>query len=141
METLPGARRINSSRLNADAAFARVNSCLPAERRLGDSTTVIVRVSLNSFLDGLNELNGRIENSSHMGGRDGLLNHTPFKISIARSGPDKSGCDLVTFSDCLHITRCGVGGPGHVFFPLKAHETWMIVEPFACNRPERPAVF
>jgi hypothetical protein len=139
--TLPGARRDNSSRVNAGVAFGRISSYLATGGRLGESTTVMGRVSLSSSLDGLNELNGRIENSSHMGGRDSLLNHTPFKISIARSGPDKGGCDLVTFSDCLHITRCGVGGPGHVFFPLNAHQTWMNVEPFACNRPVRSTAF
>jgi hypothetical protein len=139
--TLPGARRHKFSRVNAGVATARFSSCLGTEGYLGGSTTVILRASLNSFLDGFDEFNGRNEDSSYMGGRDGLLNQNPFKISTVRNGPDKGGCDLVTFFDHLHITCHVAGDPGHVFFPLNAQETWMIVEPFACNRPVRSIAF
>jgi hypothetical protein len=135
--TLPGARRHNSSKVNADVAFGRISSCLATEVCLGECTTVIVTVSRTSSLNGFDDFTRPIEDSNHMGGRDGLLNQNLLKTSISRSGPDKGGYEFVTFFDCLYITRLGVGGPGHVFFPLNAHETWMIVEPFACNRPVR----
>lgn len=141
MGTLPGARRDNPSRVNAGVAFGRISSCLATVGRPGESTTVMGRVSLNSSLDGFDKLNGPIEDSNHLGRRDGPLNQILFNTSIARSGPEKGGCEFVTFFDCLHITRSGVGDSGHVFFPLNAHQTWMIVEPFACNRPVRSMAF
>jgi hypothetical protein len=134
---LPTAQRCNPYRLNADAVIAYISFGPAIEWYPIDSTTKKLRVSLKSLFDGFDVHDGSIKNSFHMAGRDGQLNQTPFKISPARSCPDKGGCDLVTFFDCLHIPRCGVGASVRVFFLLKAHETWMNVEPFAWNRPKR----
>ena len=138
MGTLPAARRCNRNRLSADEVIAYVSFGRTTEWYPGDATTSKLRVSLISLFDGFDVHDDSIENSCYVARRDGQLNKTPFNVSTARSCPEKGGCDIVTFSDWLHITRYGVGGPGHVFPPLKAHETWMNVEPFSCNRPERP---
>jgi hypothetical protein len=99
----------------------------------------MLKAFMKSLLYGFDRDNSSIEDSRHMAGRDGLLHQTPLKFSTARSDPDKGGLDPVTFCDCLHNTRYLAGAAGHVLFPLKAHEAWMIVEPFDSNRPKRTA--
>jgi hypothetical protein len=135
--TLPKGQRCNPDRLNADTELLRVSFGPAAKRSPGDSTSVKPRASLKSIFYGFHGYNSSIEDTGHINGRDRLLNQTPFKFSTARSCPGKGDCRPVTFFDCLHITHNPVGTTGYVLFPLNAHETWMIVEPFACNRPRR----
>jgi SAM-dependent methyltransferase len=79
---------------------------------------------------------GSIEHARHVAGRDGLLDQITFEVARSKSYPHNGGYDLVTFFDCLHNMGNPSGAAQHVLSTLKPDGTWMIVEPFAEDRPE-----
>ncbi len=102
----------------------------------GSSTMLMARAHPKSRFYGFDYHSGSIEYARHVAGRDGLLDQITFEVSSAKSYPANGGYDLVTFFDCLHDMGDPVGAAGHVLSTLKPDGTWMIVEPFACDRPE-----
>ena len=102
----------------------------------GASTTLMAKAFPKSRFFGFDYHSGSIEYARHVAGRDGLLDQVTFEVASAKSYPDNGGYDLVTFFDCLHDMGDPVGAAKHVLSTLKPEGTWMIVEPFANDRPE-----
>ena len=102
----------------------------------GASTTLMARAFPKSRFYGFDYHSGSIEYARHVAGRDGLLDQISFEVASSKSYPRNNGYDLVTFFDCLHDMGDPVGAAKHVLSTLKDDGTWMIVEPFANDRPE-----
>jgi len=102
----------------------------------GASTMLLAKAFPKSRFFGFDYHSGSIEYARHIAGRDGLLDQITFEVASAKSYPDNGGYDLVAFFDCLHDMGDPVGAAKHVRSTLKPDGTWMIVEPFAHDRPE-----
>jgi 2-polyprenyl-3-methyl-5-hydroxy-6-metoxy-1,4-benzoquinol methylase len=102
----------------------------------GASTILMARAFPKSRFFGFDYHSGSIEYARHVAGRDGLLDQITFEVASAKSYPANGGYDLVTFFDCLHDMGDPTGAARHVLSTLKPEGAWMIVEPFANNRPE-----
>ncbi|HET7100882.1 MAG TPA: methyltransferase domain-containing protein, partial [Terriglobia bacterium] len=103
----------------------------------GASTMLMARAFPKSRFFGFDYHSGSIEYARHVAGRDGLLDQITFDVTSAKDYPGNGGYDLVTFFDCLHDMGDPVGAARHVLSTLKPDGTWMIVEPFAGDRPEQ----
>ena len=102
----------------------------------GASTMLMARAFPKSRFFGFDYHSGSIEYARHVAGRDGLLDQITFEVASAKSYPRNGGYDLVTFFDCLHDMGDPSGAAQHVLSTLKPDGTWMIVEPFAEDKPE-----
>jgi len=118
------------AKLQAGAAVADVGCGHAA------STILMARAYPKSRFYGFDYHSGSIEYARHVAGRDGLLDQITFEVASAKSYPTNGGYDLITFFDCLHDMGDPIGAARHVLSTLKPDGTWMIVEPFANNRPE-----
>ncbi|HUI80199.1 MAG TPA: class I SAM-dependent methyltransferase [Bryobacteraceae bacterium] len=103
----------------------------------GASTMLMARAFPKSRFYGFDYHSGSIEYARHLAGHDGLLDQINFEVASAKSYPDNGGYDLVAFFDCLHDMGDPTGAAKHVLSTLKPDGTWMIVEPFANDRPEQ----
>jgi len=102
----------------------------------GASTILMARAFPRSRFYGFDYHSGSIEYARHVAGRDGLLDQITFEVASAKSYPANGGYDLIAFFDCLHDMGDPTGAAHHVLSTLKPDGAWMIVEPFANNRPE-----
>jgi 2-polyprenyl-3-methyl-5-hydroxy-6-metoxy-1,4-benzoquinol methylase len=102
----------------------------------GASTTLMAGAFPKSRFYGFDYHSGSIEYARHVAGRDGLLDQITYEVASAKSYPKNGGYDLVTFFDCFHDMGDPTGAARHVLSSLRPGGTWMIVEPFAHNRPE-----
>ena len=102
----------------------------------GASTLLMARAFPKSRFYGFDYHSGSIEYARHVAGRDGLQDQVTFEVASSKSYPGNGGYDLVTFFDCLHDMGDPSGAAAHVLSTLKPGGTWMIVEPFANDRPE-----
>jgi SAM-dependent methyltransferase len=64
----------------------------------------------------------------------GVADRVKFERASAKDFPGTY--DLIAFFDCLHDMGDPVGAGAHVKKALKPDGTWMVVEPFAGDRPE-----
>ncbi|HVX67278.1 MAG TPA: class I SAM-dependent methyltransferase [Bryobacteraceae bacterium] len=119
-----------TAKLKAGAAVADVGC------GHGASTLILAKAFPKSRFYGFDYHSGSIEYARHVAGRDGLLDQVAFEVASAKSYPGNGGYDLVTFFDCLHDMGDPIGAARHVRSTLKPDGTWMIVEPFANDRPE-----
>ena len=118
------------AKLSAGAAVADVGC------GHGASTLLMARAYPKSRFYGFDYHSGSIEYARHVAGRDGLLDQITFEVASSKSYPNNGGYDMVTFFDCLHDMGDPIGAAAHVLSTLKPDGTWMIVEPFANDRPE-----
>ena len=118
------------AKLSAGAAVADVGC------GHGASTLLMARAYPKSRFSGFDYHSGSVEYARHVAGRDGLSDQIAFEVSSSKSYPRNGGYDLVTFFDCLHDMGDPAGAAAHVLSTLKPDGTWMIVEPFANDRPE-----
>jgi 2-polyprenyl-3-methyl-5-hydroxy-6-metoxy-1,4-benzoquinol methylase len=102
----------------------------------GSSTILMARAFPKTKLYGFDYHSGSIEYARHVAGRDGLLDQITFEVASSKSYPANGGYDLVTFFDCLHDMGDPKGAAEHVLSTLRPDGTWMIVEPFANDKPE-----
>ncbi|MGH9667168.1 MAG: class I SAM-dependent methyltransferase, partial [Bryobacteraceae bacterium] len=102
----------------------------------GASTLMMARAFPESHFYGFDYHNDSIEYAHQMAGREGLQDQVTFEVASSKSYPRNGGYDLVAFFDCLHDMGDPAGAAKHVRSTLKPDGTWMIVEPFANNRPE-----
>src|SRR5579885_1261055 len=102
----------------------------------GASTMLMARAFPKSRFFGFDYHSGSIEYARHVAGRDRLLDQITFEVASAKSYPRNGGYHLVTFFDCLHDMGDPSGAAQHVLSTLKPDGTWMIVEPFAEDKPE-----
>ncbi|MDX2151655.1 MAG: class I SAM-dependent methyltransferase [Bryobacteraceae bacterium] len=103
----------------------------------GASTLLMARGFPRSRFYGFDYHSGSVEHARHIAGRDGLLDQITFEVASAKSYPANGGYDLVAFFDCLHDMGDPAGAAAHVRSTLKPDGTWMIVEPYANDRPEQ----
>jgi SAM-dependent methyltransferase len=103
----------------------------------GASTILMAQAFPKSRFYGFDYHSGSIEYARHVAGRDGLMDQITFEVASAKSYPANGGYDLVAFFDCLHDMGDPVGAARHVLSTLKPDGAWMIVEPFANDRPEQ----
>ncbi len=103
----------------------------------GASTFLMARAYPKSRFYGFDYHSGSIEYARHVAEREGLSGQIAFEVASAKSYPANEGYDLVTFFDCLHDMGDPAGAARHVLSTLKPDGTWMIVEPFAHDRPEQ----
>lgn len=118
------------AKLSAGAAVADVGC------GHGASTLLMARAYPKSRFYGFDYHSGSIEYARHVAGRDGLLDQITFEVASSKSYPKNGGYDVVTFFDCLHDMGDPTGAAAYVLSTLKPDGTWMIVEPFANDRPE-----
>jgi SAM-dependent methyltransferase len=102
----------------------------------GASTMLMAKAFPKSRFYGFDYHSGSIEYARHVAGRDGLLDQVNFEVASSKSYPDHGGYDLVAFFDCLHDMGDPTGAARHVLESLAPNGTWMIVEPFANDKPE-----
>jgi 2-polyprenyl-3-methyl-5-hydroxy-6-metoxy-1,4-benzoquinol methylase len=102
----------------------------------GASTMLMAKAFPKSRFYGFDYHSGSIEYARHVAGRDGLLDQVTFEVASSKSYPVNGGYDLVTFFDCLHDMGDPTGAARHVLESLAPNGTWMIVEPFANDKPE-----
>ena len=102
----------------------------------GASTLLMARAFPKSRFYGFDYHSGSIEYARHVCGRDGLMDQVAFEVASSKSYPANGGYDLVAFFDCLHDMGDPAGAARHVLSTLKPDGTWMIVEPFANDKPE-----
>lgn len=67
--------------------------------------------------------------------RAGVADRVSFEVAKSTDYPGE-GYDLVAHFDCLHDMEDPVGAARHVRETIAGDGTWMIVEPFAADRPE-----
>jgi ubiquinone/menaquinone biosynthesis C-methylase UbiE len=102
----------------------------------GASTMLMANAFPKSRFYGFDYHSGSVEYARHVAGRDGLMDQINFEVASSKSYPMNDGYDLVTFFDCLHDMGDPIGAASHVLSTLKPDGTWMIVEPFANDKPE-----
>ncbi len=102
----------------------------------GASTILMARAFPKSRFFGFDYHSGSIEYARHVAGRDGLQDQIVFEVASSKSYPANGGYDLVAFFDCLHVMGDPAGAARHVLSTLKPDGSWMIVEPFAHDKPE-----
>ncbi|GAC1417120.1 MAG: class I SAM-dependent methyltransferase [Acidobacteriaceae bacterium] len=102
---------------------------------LGASTLLMAREYPNSEFFGFDYHAGSIDLARKSAQAQGLSDRVTFAVASAKAYPGKD-YDLVAFFDCLHDMGDPVGAAAYVRSTLKADGTWMIVEPFAEDRPE-----
>ena len=102
----------------------------------GASTLLMARAFPKTKVYGFDYHSGSIEHARHLAGRDGLQDQITFEVASSKSYPANGGYDLVTFFDCLHDMGDPKGAAERVLSTLKPDGAWMIVEPFANDRPE-----
>ena len=103
----------------------------------GASTLLMAKAFPKSRFYGFDYHSGSIEYARHVAGRDGLQDQVAFEVASSKSYPQNGGYDLVAFFDCLHDMGDPAGAARHVLSTLKPDGTWMIVEPFANDKPEQ----
>jgi SAM-dependent methyltransferase len=102
----------------------------------GASTQLMAKAFPKSRFYGFDYHSGSIEYARHVAGRDGLQDQVTFEVASSKSYPGNGGYDLVAFFDCLHDMGDPAGAARHVLSTLRPDGVWMIVEPFANDRPE-----
>ncbi len=102
----------------------------------GASTLLLARAFPNARVYGFDYHPHSIEAAANAAAAEGLQKHALFEVAASKDFPANGGYDLVTFFDCLHDMGDPAGAARHVRSTLKPDGTWMIVEPFANDRPE-----
>jgi SAM-dependent methyltransferase len=102
---------------------------------LGASTILMAQAYPKSEFTGFDYHDKSIEKAREKAKKAGVDDRVKFEVSASKEFPG-SDYDLVTFFDCLHDMGDPVGAASHVKKALHEDGTWMIVEPFANDRPE-----
>jgi 2-polyprenyl-3-methyl-5-hydroxy-6-metoxy-1,4-benzoquinol methylase len=103
---------------------------------LGASTILMAKAYPTSKFHGFDSHPGSIEQAQERAREAGVADRVVF--SVARSTDfTGTGYDLVAHFDCLHDMEDPVGAAKHTRRALAGDGTWMVVEPFANDRPEQ----
>ncbi len=103
---------------------------------LGASTILMAKAYPESEFIGFDYHEKSIETAKQRAKEAGVGDRIRFEVAMAKNFPGKE-YDFVTFFDCLHDMGDPAGAASHVRSTLKKDGTWMIVEPFAGDRPEK----
>jgi len=102
----------------------------------GSSTILMAKSYPNSRFSGFDYHAGSIDYARQAAERAGVADRIKFEIAAAMEFPG-NGYDFVCFFDCLHDMGDPAGAARHVRSSLAENGTWMIVEPFAHDEPEK----
>jgi 2-polyprenyl-3-methyl-5-hydroxy-6-metoxy-1,4-benzoquinol methylase len=102
---------------------------------LGASTILMAKAYPKSRLCGYDSHPASIATARRRAEEAGVADRVTFDVAKATDYPGRD-YDLVAHFDCLHDMEDPKGAARHVRETLKADGTWMIVEPFASDRPE-----
>jgi SAM-dependent methyltransferase len=123
-------------------ALEGVEATLQAGARIADvgcghgvSAILMARAYPKSTVVGFDYHAPSIDRARQLAAEAGLGNRVGFAVAAAKNYPGRD-YDLVTFFECLHDMGDPVGAAAHVLSTLKPEGTWMLVEPYANDRPE-----
>ena len=102
---------------------------------LGASTILMAKAFPRARFFGFDSHPGSIETARRRARDAGVSDRVVFEVAPATGYPG-DGYDLVAHFDCLHDMEDPAGAARHVRRTIAADGTWMIVEPFASDRPE-----
>ena len=102
---------------------------------LGASTILMAKAFPRSTFFGFDSHEGSIELARQRAADAGVGDRVTFAVAKSTDFPGKN-YDLVAHFDCLHDMEDPSGAARHVRNTIAADGTWMIVEPFASDRPE-----
>lgn len=117
------------ARLEAGARVADVGC------GLGASTLLMAKAFPRSRFHGFDSHAGSVDLARRRAAEAGVGDRVTFEVASS-TGYGGEGYDLVAHFDCLHDMEDPVGAARHVRRTLAKDGTWMIVEPFAGDRPE-----
>ena len=102
---------------------------------VGASTILMARAFPSSRFWGFDYHEGSIELARKRADAAGVADRVTFEVASATDYPG-TGYDLVAHFDCLHDMQDPEGAAKRVRQTIADDGTWMIVEPFASDRPE-----
>ena len=103
---------------------------------VGASTILMAKAFPNSRFFGFDCHAGSVELAKKRADAAGVSDRVVFAVAKSTDYPGRD-YDLVAHFDCLHDMEDPNGAAKHVHDTLKTDGTWMIVEPFANDRPEQ----
>jgi SAM-dependent methyltransferase len=103
---------------------------------LGASTILMAQAFPRSKFIGFDSHAGSVETARQRAQAAGVGDRVSFEVAKATDYPG-TGYDLVAHFDCLHDMEDPVGAARHARRTLRPEGTWMVVEPFAGDRPEQ----
>jgi 2-polyprenyl-3-methyl-5-hydroxy-6-metoxy-1,4-benzoquinol methylase len=102
---------------------------------LGASTILMAKAFPKSRFVGFDSHDKSIAIARDRARSAGVADRVAFEVAKSTDFPG-NGYDLVAHFDCLHDMEDPVGAARHVKDTIAPEGTWMIVEPFASDRPE-----
>jgi 2-polyprenyl-3-methyl-5-hydroxy-6-metoxy-1,4-benzoquinol methylase len=102
---------------------------------LGASTILMAKAYPRSRFWGFDSHAGSIEMARKRAEAAGVADRVTFAVAKSTDYPG-TGYDLVAHFDCLHDMEDPTGAARHAKKSIAADGTWLIVEPFAGDRPE-----
>jgi 2-polyprenyl-3-methyl-5-hydroxy-6-metoxy-1,4-benzoquinol methylase len=102
---------------------------------VGASTILMAKAFPSSRFWGFDYHRGSIELARKRAAAAGVADRVTFDVAKSTDYPGKD-YDLVTHFDCLHDMEDPTGAARHARETIARDGTWMIVEPFADDRPE-----
>jgi 2-polyprenyl-3-methyl-5-hydroxy-6-metoxy-1,4-benzoquinol methylase len=102
---------------------------------LGASTILMAKAYPRSLFVGFDSHDKSIALARDRAAKAGVADRVTFEVANSTDFPG-NGYDLVAHFDCLHDMEDPVGAARHVKETIAKDGTWMIVEPFAADRPE-----
>jgi 2-polyprenyl-3-methyl-5-hydroxy-6-metoxy-1,4-benzoquinol methylase len=103
---------------------------------LGASTILMAKAFPRSRFHGFDSHLESIELARERAKQANVADRVAFEVAKSTDFPG-GGYDLVAHFDCLHDMEDPVGAAKHVRRTIARDGTWMIVEPFAGDRPEQ----
>jgi SAM-dependent methyltransferase len=102
---------------------------------LGASTILMAKAFPKSTFYGFDYHAGSIETARQRAASAGVADRVRFEVAKSTDYPGE-GYDLIAHFDCLHDMEDPKGAAKHARRTIARDGTWMIVEPFAGDRPE-----
>jgi 2-polyprenyl-3-methyl-5-hydroxy-6-metoxy-1,4-benzoquinol methylase len=102
---------------------------------VGASTILMAKAFPKSRFWGFDYHSGSIELARKRAAEAGVGDRVTFEVASATDYPGE-GYDLVAHFDCLHDMTDPEGAAKHTRRTIAEDGTWMIVEPFASDKPE-----
>jgi SAM-dependent methyltransferase len=103
---------------------------------LGASTILMAQSFPQSKFTGFDYHAGSIQKARERAKQAGVEDRVRFEVAKSTDYPGK-GYDLVAHFDCLHDMADPIGAARHVRETLAPDGTWLIVEPYANDKPEQ----
>jgi 2-polyprenyl-3-methyl-5-hydroxy-6-metoxy-1,4-benzoquinol methylase len=103
---------------------------------LGASTILMAKAFPASRFWGFDSHPESIEAARRRARQEGVDDRVVFEVAKSTSYPG-DGYDLIAHFDCLHDMEDPTGAARHARRTIAPDGTWMIVEPFAADRPEQ----